>query len=92
MEAFVLLWVGEGGRQRAVGKCRQLQVLAKQGGGALLHYHHLAEEQQQTKKTDQRASLKILLWDTVESKYGRLASECSASSLFTFPFDQMCLI
>lgn len=47
MEAFALLWVGEGGRQRAVGKCRQLEVLAKQGGGALLHYHHLPEEQQQ---------------------------------------------
>lgn len=48
MEAFALLWVVEGGCQRAVGKCRQLQVLAEQGGGALLHYHHLAEEEQQT--------------------------------------------
>lgn len=48
MEAFALLWVGEGGRQRAVGKCRQLQVLAEQGGGALLHYHHLSEKQQES--------------------------------------------
>ncbi len=48
MEAFALLWVGKGGCQRAVGKRRQLQVLAKQGRGALLHYHHLPEEQQQT--------------------------------------------
>lgn len=52
MEAFALLWVGEGGCQQAVGKCRQLQVLAEEGGGALLHYHHLPEEQPQTK--DQR--------------------------------------
>jgi len=49
VEAFALLWIGEGGRQRAVGERRQLQVLlAEQGGGALLHHHHLPEEQQQT--------------------------------------------
>lgn len=49
MEVFVLLWVIGGGCHCAVGKGRQLWMLAKQGGGVVLHYHHLPEKDQQTK-------------------------------------------